>query len=177
MKCQNCHIVNDQEFRFSKNCGSPLKITCPECGAAAAGGEGNCPECGPFLAQDPVSFQSSSQKGIDKQGFHLQSTTKPSTRDSFSKGNTLVGERRIVTILLCDIKGSTSLAEGLYAEEWAEIANQGNDLYKKIPTTIDSTAYSIGNAKPNLCSTAQLSASFLNHPDVKSAAELRVQLT
>jgi class 3 adenylate cyclase/tetratricopeptide (TPR) repeat protein len=33
------------------------------------------------------------------------------------------GERRVVTILFCDVKGSTGLAEQLDPEEWAEIMN------------------------------------------------------
>jgi class 3 adenylate cyclase/tetratricopeptide (TPR) repeat protein len=33
------------------------------------------------------------------------------------------GERRIVTVLFCDVKGSTALAEQLDPEEWAEIMN------------------------------------------------------
>jgi predicted ATPase/class 3 adenylate cyclase len=35
----------------------------------------------------------------------------------------MVGERRIVTVLFCDVKGSTSIAEMLDPEEWAEIMN------------------------------------------------------
>jgi len=35
----------------------------------------------------------------------------------------MAGERRIVTVLFCDIKGSTGLAEMLDPEEWAEIMN------------------------------------------------------
>lgn len=35
----------------------------------------------------------------------------------------VVGERRVVTILFCDIKGSTSAAADLDPEEWAEIIN------------------------------------------------------
>ncbi|MBT4684098.1 MAG: adenylate/guanylate cyclase domain-containing protein, partial [Chloroflexi bacterium] len=38
------------------------------------------------------------------------------------------GERRIVTILFCDVKGSTSMAEKLDPEEWAEIMNQAFDF-------------------------------------------------
>lgn len=34
------------------------------------------------------------------------------------------GERRIVTILFCDVKGSTAMAEHLDPEEWAEIMNE-----------------------------------------------------
>ena len=33
------------------------------------------------------------------------------------------GERRIVTILFCDVKGSTAAAEQLDPEEWTEIIN------------------------------------------------------
>jgi class 3 adenylate cyclase len=36
---------------------------------------------------------------------------------------TMVGERRIVTMLFCDIKGSTVAAEQLDPEDWAEIMN------------------------------------------------------
>jgi class 3 adenylate cyclase/tetratricopeptide (TPR) repeat protein len=35
----------------------------------------------------------------------------------------MAGERRIVTVLFCDVKGSTALAEMLDPEEWAEIMN------------------------------------------------------
>jgi class 3 adenylate cyclase/tetratricopeptide (TPR) repeat protein len=39
-----------------------------------------------------------------------------------SKGE-MVGERRIVTMLFCDVKGSTAAAEHLDPEEWTEIIN------------------------------------------------------
>src|SRR5207302_8562982 len=39
-------------------------------------------------------------------------------------GATLGGERRIVTILFCDVEGSTAMAENLDPEEWAEIMNE-----------------------------------------------------
>jgi len=35
----------------------------------------------------------------------------------------MAGERRIVTVLFCDVKGSTGLAEMLDPEEWADIMN------------------------------------------------------
>jgi class 3 adenylate cyclase/tetratricopeptide (TPR) repeat protein len=34
------------------------------------------------------------------------------------------GERRVITMLFCDVTGSTSMAEQLDAEEWAEIMNE-----------------------------------------------------
>jgi class 3 adenylate cyclase len=58
------------------------------------------------------------------EGVLRQSTTNPFSRVSLSNSATLVGERRVVTILFCDIKGSTLMSEGLDPEEWAEAANQ-----------------------------------------------------
>ena len=34
------------------------------------------------------------------------------------------GERRIVTMLFCDVVGSTALAERLDPEEWTDIMNE-----------------------------------------------------
>ena len=36
----------------------------------------------------------------------------------------MVGERRVVTILFCDVKGSTAAAEPLDPEDWSEIMNE-----------------------------------------------------
>jgi class 3 adenylate cyclase len=36
----------------------------------------------------------------------------------------LTGERRVATILFCDVVGSTALAEGLDPEEWTEVMNE-----------------------------------------------------
>jgi class 3 adenylate cyclase len=35
----------------------------------------------------------------------------------------MIGERRVVTMLFCDLKGSTAAAEGLDPEDWTEIMN------------------------------------------------------
>ncbi|MCI0475805.1 MAG: hypothetical protein L0Y55_06120, partial [Anaerolineales bacterium] len=43
--------------------------------------------------------------------------------DAARTSRAVEGERRIVTILFCDVKGSTAMAEQLDPEEWAEIMN------------------------------------------------------
>lgn len=43
--------------------------------------------------------------------------------DHSSSPKGLAGERRVVTFLFCDVKGSTAFAERLDPEEWAEIMN------------------------------------------------------
>ena len=42
-------------------------------------------------------------------------------------GRTMRGERRVVTILFCDVTGSTAMAERLDPEEWAEIMGEAFD--------------------------------------------------
>ena len=39
-------------------------------------------------------------------------------------GRAMQGERRVITLLFCDVTGSTAMAEQLDAEEWAEIMNE-----------------------------------------------------
>lgn len=41
-----------------------------------------------------------------------------------ARGRAVEGERRVVTILFCDVKGSTAMAEELDPEEWTEIMNE-----------------------------------------------------
>ncbi len=43
--------------------------------------------------------------------------------ESARASGTMAGERRVVTMLFCDVKGSTSAAENLDPEEWTDIIN------------------------------------------------------
>ena len=57
------------------------------------------------------------------------------------------GERRIVTILFCDVKGSTSMAEQLDPEEWAEIMNNAFEyLIKPVHDYEGTVARLMGDA-------------------------------
>lgn len=55
----------------------------------------------------------------------MQERTR-SSRSSRS-GRGAQGERRIITVLFCDVTGSTALAEQLDPEEWTEIMNEAFD--------------------------------------------------
>ena len=50
-------------------------------------------------------------------------TFDPQPYPTLQPSRGLEGERRVVTILFCDVKGSTAMAEHLDPEEWAEIMN------------------------------------------------------
>src|SRR5688572_24830347 len=76
-----------------------------------------CNNCGQSLAAaDPQ----------DKPAFNLDQYIPPelASRLEIARGqNDKAGERRVITILFCDVKRSTAAAEQLDPEEWTEIMN------------------------------------------------------
>ena len=58
------------------------------------------------------------------------------------------GERRVITMLFCDVTGSTSMAEQLDAEEWAEnyaAPGQKDEVASMRAETRESAAFITGN--------------------------------
>ena len=51
--------------------------------------------------------------------------------DAARASGEMVGERRVVTMLFCDVKGSTEAAEQLDPEDWSEIINAGFEFMIK----------------------------------------------
>src|SRR5262245_26763216 len=92
MHCPSCNHENRAERRFCGRCGTALPVPCPACGATNDPGENFCGGC----------------------GVRLQSAAAPDT-------TLLVGERRQLTVLFCDLVGSTPLSQRLDAEEFREI--------------------------------------------------------
>jgi class 3 adenylate cyclase/tetratricopeptide (TPR) repeat protein len=121
MKCQNCSTKNPENAKFCMNCGQAFTLTCPNCGTALPSAAKFCFNCGHHLdaAQD--------QEGKAEEGTSLLERFLPSALaaklESARRNQAMVGERRIVTILFCDVKGSTAASEALDPEEWAEIMN------------------------------------------------------
>lgn len=119
MICPNCQATNLENAKFCTNCGYAFAPagTCPNCGAPVLPGAKFCYNCGYALASEaPLSIQQDQlHKFIPR-----ELLTKLQAARS---GRHMEGERRIVTMLFADVKGSTELAERLDPEEWAEIMN------------------------------------------------------
>jgi class 3 adenylate cyclase len=118
MICPNCQAANPENARFCMNCGFALAAaaTCPNCGAGVLPGARFCHNCGYALFQAAgPSLQGRLQKFIPRELLAKLQAAR--------SGRSMEGERRIVTMLFCDVKGSTAMAEVLDPEEWAEIMN------------------------------------------------------
>ena len=97
MRCSKCGSDNRQGRKFCSGCGAPLIISCPQCGAPNQPGEGFCGECGTVL-DAPAAL----------------AANPPVT--TFADG-----ERRHLTVLFCDLVGSTEIAARLDPEEWRDM--------------------------------------------------------
>jgi class 3 adenylate cyclase/tetratricopeptide (TPR) repeat protein len=110
VRCAKCGTDNREGRKFCAQCGVPLKAVCPACGAENEPGEKFCGECGAAFAANVVPVATSSTQAA---------STVPDIRVTPEQPDasiTLDGERKTVTALFADIKGSTELMEELDPE-------------------------------------------------------------
>jgi class 3 adenylate cyclase/tetratricopeptide (TPR) repeat protein len=107
MRCSKCGSDSPRGKKFCGDCGAPLTSRCPKCGANNSLSNRFCGDCGTALAV----------KGANSQlPAHF-----PSTPDivltAEQMASAIDGERKIITALFADIKGSTELMRDLDPEE------------------------------------------------------------
>ncbi len=112
MNCASCHHENSPALKFCGECGTRLAAVCAFCGAANAPEQKFCGECGTKLSPGTV-------------------TTKPPSPDSYTpkhlaekiltSKSALEGERKQVTVLFADLKGSMELLADRDPEEARQI--------------------------------------------------------
>src|SRR5215469_13829598 len=102
MRCASCGSENHDGLKFCNQCGAALKAHCPQCGFDNQPGSRFCGQCGAPLSALEVS-------GGTESPAPLARPPAPSAP---------TGERRHLTVLFCDLVGSTELAARLDPEEW-----------------------------------------------------------
>src|SRR5208282_4762906 len=108
MLCAKCNNDNQADASFCESCGSKLELACPACKASLSLGARFCKKCGTAVgAARPAS---ASTNPISS--YQIKVATD---RDSISQH--IDGERKTVTALFADIKGSMDLMEDLDPEE------------------------------------------------------------
>jgi len=107
--CPQCRFDNRASVTFCEECGTKLDMSCPSCGAAVPAGRKFCGNCGKPLTDQPASAArfSSAEAYTPK---HL------AERILNSKA-ALEGERKQVTVLFADLKGSMELLADRDPEE------------------------------------------------------------
>jgi len=113
MLCPSCHRENPEATKFCGNCGTPLNNRCAKCGTENPPQFKFCGECGvPLVAAGGVAASTPTlASGIGGAASSISVMPEPAV------GELSDGERKTVTALFADIKGSMELMEDLDPEE------------------------------------------------------------
>ena len=120
MHCSACKHENGPDDRFCAACGAPLAHQCGVCGAELKPDTKFCTKCGATTSQ---------REGMDS---HERTATRAVAdytpkhlADKILQSRSAIeGERKQVTVLFADVKGSMELAGQLDAEVWHQILDQ-----------------------------------------------------
>src|SRR4249919_2548024 len=108
MKCPRCNHENPSALKFCGECGARLTAVCASCGAANAPEQKFCGECGSKLSADTAAA---------KYGTPQSYTPKHLAEKILTSKAALEGERKQVTVLFADLKGSMELLADRDPEE------------------------------------------------------------
>jgi class 3 adenylate cyclase/tetratricopeptide (TPR) repeat protein len=115
MKCPKCQTFNRAEAKFCEECAAPLARTCAKCGHQLSPSAKFCPEC----ACPTVASANLQTSGPDQSPFGSPDTYTPKhlARRILGSKAALEGERKQVTVLFADLKGSMELLADRDPEE------------------------------------------------------------
>ncbi len=105
MECPSCRSAVREGSKFCNQCGAALVPCCPSCGRETISGAKFCPECGTRLMRTS----------------HPPSSTTMTAVPGATSTSVSSAERRQLTVLFCDVVGSTTLATRLDPEDLGEI--------------------------------------------------------
>ncbi len=110
MQCPRCHTENREGRRFCGECGLSFASTCTSCGFLNEGSERFCGGCGRSLTSSPTVAE---PKFSSPQSY----TPKHLAEKILTSKGALEGERKQVTVLFADLKGSMELLADRDPEE------------------------------------------------------------
>ena len=106
MRCTKCGTENAADSRYCNQCATPLSRACPKCARLNAPDAKFCSECAAALTEE---VSESTARNSSSSAVRIA----PEQTDSEAAD----GERKSVTALFADIKGSTALEQDLDPEE------------------------------------------------------------
>ena len=117
MRCARCGEISAGDALFCEQCGAKFDVACSSCGATLTVGAKFCKRCG--------------AAALDHEAKSIRSDSSPAATirlDSELRSQSIDGERKTVTALFADIKGSTELMRDLDPEEARAIVDPVLDL-------------------------------------------------
>jgi class 3 adenylate cyclase len=111
MRCSSCGSENPDEAKFCDECAAPFAVRCAACGAANRPTANFCKACAAALTIDP-RIKTPAVPIAEAPRLTDVITARPHENPEVPEG-----ERKMVTALFADIKGSMELMEDLDPEE------------------------------------------------------------
>ena len=113
MRCPRCQQENRPQAKFCEECAAPLARTCPSCGTEASSFATLCSECA-----QPLGAAAAPQPRFASPDAY---TPKHLAERILTSKAALEGERKHVTVLFADMKGSMELLADRDPEEARKI--------------------------------------------------------
>jgi class 3 adenylate cyclase/tetratricopeptide (TPR) repeat protein len=120
MQCPRCQHDNPSGAKFCLECGTALARRCPHCQGELPSSAKFCLECGAALGEEPAAYQPRTRAGGAAAHIGVTAAAAPHAVPE--------GERKTVTALFADIKGSMELLEDLDPEEARRIVDPALQL-------------------------------------------------
>ena len=111
MHCSACGHANPDRAKFCLECGVALALRCASCGGEVPPAAKFCGECGAKASSQPPAAERTPRDYTPR---HLAERILQSRA-------AVEGERKQVTVLFADVKGSLDLAQQIGAETWHTI--------------------------------------------------------
>ena len=104
MDCASCRAEVPKGKRFCMACGATMPLSCPSCGSVNPPGARFCGDCGARLGESATS-----------------AAPPVASRDARPIYPASFGERRQLTVMFCDLVGSTALSARLDPEDLRDV--------------------------------------------------------
>src|SRR5216117_2577645 len=112
MKCPRCQAENRERARFCRECGATFGAVCSSCGAKVEAGSKFCDGCGA-----PVDATTAPGPGSSRFASPESYIPKHLAEKILTSKSAMEGERKHVTVLFADLKGSMELLADRDREE------------------------------------------------------------
>jgi len=125
MECPKCNHNNREEAKFCEECGANLQSICPMCGSELRPQAKFCDNCGARIAGAKFA-QFIIPKSEEEQG-NTEELVEPLPD----------AERRHLTVMFCDMVGSTPLSEKLDPEELRDVLRDYQSVCARVIRRFD----------------------------------------
>jgi len=167
MRCPNCNADNQSAAKFCIECGTAFPIPCAKCGFKNPPSAKFCQECGSSIKPGAAPSQVRRQTLIGRE-ITIADHALPLVSNELSDG-----ERKTVTALFADIRGSTELMEDLDPEEARAIIDPALKLMMEAVRRYDG--YIVQSTGDGIFALFGAPVAHEDHPQRALYAALRLQ--